>query len=250
MADPSKFTPNDFNFQVDYDPNSRMLDHRGSWTKQIAAQFGLKEWAIRENTLTAFDTAQTKIVAVGFRKANLIWNDCETFADFPTHIEKFANTLFSLEAFTSAESPELLVARIGVRGRFAIAFEGGADSLAKRIETRILNSQPQNRLLTAVGEEGASLIDLVVVHRIQSDDATVNIQTTPYKREELGPQIFPRRELDSLPPVSLFVDVDAFFNPEMAFAVSSSQLIERSSRLARTCWRVCATTREMVLGAE
>jgi hypothetical protein len=61
-----------FVLEIRYQPNAKVLDHRGKWAESVAAQTSLPHWVIVDSRRDIFDEEQTTRCFVGFRNVGYV----------------------------------------------------------------------------------------------------------------------------------------------------------------------------------
>lgn len=192
-------------FEVRYQPNARVLDHRGKFADQLSRHMELPEWLIDTSRIDVFSKDEKTRVFVGFRNVGMVLMDSPSGEYFRAQSEKFLRWLFRQTEVGS----NLNVERIGVRLRFGVSFNGTFEELLDRIATRYFQIPESAR--AAIGNE-ATLMDIGAVLNWKDKLGTFNTTLGPMVRKELSNQ-FKRGEENPPPEVGLYYDIDGFRKP-------------------------------------
>src|SRR4051812_46883496 len=116
-----QFLPNDQTMRVVFKPNSRVLDCRGRWAKELADLLHVEHWVISENTITLSDEARTRRFVVGFNQVAITCIDTES-ADA---IHLASQMVLDYLALQPEFGTSIFVNRLGVSHRFCTPFNQG-----------------------------------------------------------------------------------------------------------------------------
>ncbi|MGP8247062.1 MAG: hypothetical protein ACLQVN_21405 [Bryobacteraceae bacterium] len=190
-----------FVFEIRYTANAKILDNRGRWASEIAAQMSLPHWLIVENRLDIFDENEKTRCFVGFRNSGFVANTPPTTNYFTDQCVKFAKHLMNLRDF---QNP-LPVERLGVRSRFLTPFNGTMEELVGRYKTRYYG-------VTREAEEALNgkLIDIGSALNFVDRLGNFNTFGGPMA-EEQSKGFFPNGE--GFPAVGLYFDIDYWVRP-------------------------------------
>ena len=219
----------EFILEIRYQPNAKVLDHRGKWAEQIGAHMKLAHWVIVENRLDIFDAEQSCFAFLGFRNAGYKAVNPPTKNFFEDQCLKFLKLVMSFDGF---QNP-LAVDRIGVRARFLKPFEGSIKELVDRYRRKYYR-------LTSDAEVALSgeLIDVGGALNFTDKYGNFNTHSGPMPIEQS--KAFFRNDKD-FPEVGLYFDIDYWLRPvklmtfeEIAKTVRqfSSESIQKHTRVA------------------
>ena len=194
--------------EIRYQPNAKVLDHRGKWAELIAAEMHLPHWVIVENRVDVFDDAQNIRCYVGFRNMGYIITKPPTTNFFSDQSVKF---LKFVGAFDDFETP-LRVQRIGVRTRMLTPFDGGMEALVSMYKDRFLGPTPKAEAVL-----GGNLIDIGGALNFSGKFGNFNTNGGPMPAEQ-AKSFFPDGE--DHPEVGLYFDVDYWMRPQQAMLVA------------------------------
>jgi hypothetical protein len=202
MLTPETHTIRESVLEIRYTPNSKILDYRGTWAELVSSLMVLSEWRISQNRIDVFDKEETRRGFVSFKNAGIVIRNAPTRDYFPDQANKLLRFLFEQKPFGNP----LWLGRIGVRTRFATAYEGDFNSLLGRYKDRFLNISPE-----ALNTWGAEIIDIGGPVNFRTSQGYLNSMSGPMRKEELK-RFFDFE--DNLPEVALYFDLDYWKEPK------------------------------------
>jgi hypothetical protein len=217
--------------EIRYEPNPRLLDHRGKYAQLLSQHAGLSEWRIDTNRLDVFSKDEKTRFFVAFRNAGAILMDCSSSEYFHAQSDKFLQWLFRQTEVGS----RLNIERLGVRQRFGASFKGTFDELKERIANRYFQLPEAAR--EAIGKD-AKLVDIGATLNWEGEIGSFNTSLGPMTEKELKDQ-FKRGEENPPPEVGLYFDIDYFRKPNRALLgveitnAVKSMALEANSRYQR-----------------
>ena len=235
----SQFLPNDQTLQIDYKPNSEVLDYRGKWTKILSDRLKLSEWAITENKIDLYDNPKTEHAYVAFNKCGLTRRDQINLNSFPNRAREFVEAVFSLEAFGSS----VHIKRVAVKSRFHTPYKKSFEDLVKRVKDRYFDLT--NDAYSNIGE-GANLTDIGASLVFKDEHGQFNTHCGAMKREQAKQHFFQYKEKEQLPEVGLYYDVDYFDSPDRLMTVG--EVITKLESFAQEAWSKHQRIRKLIVG--
>lgn len=215
--------------EIRYQPNAKVLDHRGQWAESVATQMSLPHWLIVDNRLDVFDEEQTTRCFVGFRNVGYVTANPPTNNFFADQCIKFIRFVMALEGF---QSP-LLVGRIGVRSRALKPFDGTMEELVGRYKTRYYGVKPE-----AERALNGELVDIGGALNLKDKHGNFNTHGGPMPLEQ-AETFFPNGK--DIPQVGLYFDIDYWVRPAKLMTVDeitktirqfSNESITKSTQVA------------------
>ena len=201
-------------FEIRYNPNAEVLDHRGAWTKALSEHMGLSEWRVDDNRLDVFDKGESNRCFVSFRNSGCVTRDTPTDLQFQVHTLKFFKFVLDFSSFPDP----LFVQRIGVRARYLTPFAGTFDSLLTRYKDRYLT-------LTPAADQAirGDLVDIGGPLNFTDDYGKFDTNSGPMGSDQ-SHELFPWRAEDDLPEVGLYYEIDYSRKPRAV--VSGSEILQ------------------------
>ena len=235
----NQYLPNDQTLQIDYKPNSEVLDYRGKWTKALSDCLKLSEWAITENKIDLFDNPKTEHAYVAFNKCGLTRRDQCSMNSFPERAREFVGSVFSLEAFGSP----VHIKRIAVKSRFHTPYNRSFEDLVKRVKDRYFNLTED--AYSNIGDS-ANMTDIGASLVFEDEHGEFNTHCGAMKGEQAKQQFFQYKEEDQLPKVGLYYDVDYFVSPDKS--MTDKEVIAKLENFAREAWCRHQRIRKLIVG--
>ncbi len=209
--------------EVRYKPNSKVLDHRGTWAQEMAQAMTMEHWGITENRIDVFNEGRKRTGFVGFRNAGYTVKDAPTKNFFPEQALKLLKVMFNLPAFDQ----QLHVLRIGVRSRFCTSFPNAFEDLLKRYCQRyfLLTDRAKAAL-----NSSAKIVDVGISIYFEDDHGDFNTNSGPMRKEQVE-HFFPEQDVSM--DVGLYFDIDYWKQPNQPMGNRSiSSLVSTYAELA------------------
>src|SRR6266404_4452269 len=86
-------------FEIRYQPNAKLLDHRGEWAEALAGHMSLPKWNILANRFDVFSADMTQHCFVSFRNAGMACLDSPTSNFFSDKAQRFFRQLIKFRDF-------------------------------------------------------------------------------------------------------------------------------------------------------
>ena len=188
--------------EVRFKPNARILDRRGDWVETLASKLDLPRWQIIDNRVDLFTEDRSLRAFISFRNFGYIAEDVKKLSQHQDWARKALKAVFTLPGFPTP----LQTVRVGVRGRFCVAYSGSFESLRDLIVASYV--APSEALTAALGSE-VLLKDIGAPLNFSDDVGNFNTHCGAMRRDQLK-QFFENR--DGLPEVALYYDVDYWQN--------------------------------------
>lgn len=221
-------------FELRFKPNSRILDHRGTWAQHISKELSLSEWIIVENRFDVHDKLKKETVFVGFRNCGYTCKDAPTRNYFPDKGAQFLRLLFSFEEF---ENP-IFVERIGVRTKFITNHAKGFDDLRDRVGSKYI-TLPEK----AMKAISAKLVDIGAPLNFADKQGNFNTSLGPMTKDQISDFIPGRNDY---PEVGLFYDIDYWLKPEKE--LPDSEVLRIMKSFAFEAWDRHERIKDLILG--
>jgi len=221
-------------FEIRYTPNSKILDYRGTWAELVSHLMELSEWNITGNRIDVFDKEMNRRAFVSFKNAGVVIKNTPTKNYFPEQGNKLLRFLFKQEPF----GDPLWVGRIGVRSRFATAFNGGFNDLLRLYMERFLS-------LTSGAKDvfAAEITDIGGPVNLHTNQGKINSNSGPMQKDQLK-QFFDVE--DELPEVALYFDLDYWKEPKEL--VEGKDVMKIVKSYAEEIWDIHERVRTLIFG--
>ncbi len=220
--------------EIRYKPNAKLLDYRGSWAEAISLFMELPEWSIDDNSIALVDPDQLHRVTVAFKNTVFMVINSSTANYFPEKGKKLFKFLFELEGY----GKELMIHRIGCRGRFYREYKGSFDKLLELYLSRYVGvNETARRALDAEIEDIGGMVNY------RDRLGHFNTMSGPMKRDQVA-GIFKRDEEYS--DVGLFIDIDYWSKPEKV--INGEELLTQIQRFSDATWAKYRAIESLVLG--
>jgi len=226
---------NRFILQIQYKPNAKLLDFRGTWAEKISAQMQLSEWKIIENRVDVYSKNGQSRAFVGFGDCGFATNDVPSRDFFSDQAIRLLKFIVDLKGF---DSP-IFVNRLGVRSTFFKPFNGTFEDLLGRYSSRFLNVS--DRVFSIMN---AQVVDIGGPIYFKGDRCNFNTMSGPM-REDQAKQLLERS--DKLPDLGLYFDIDYWRKPEQV--VSNGDIHDFISQSSRESWEKFDRIADLVFSA-
>ena len=233
MLTPATQTIRESLLEIRYTPNSKILDYRGTWAESVKNLMELSEWRITENRIDVYDKEKTRRAFVSYKNAGIVIRNTPTRNYFPDQGNKFLRFLFEQKPFGNP----LWIGRIGVRTRFATAFEGDFNSLLDQYKERYLNLSSKAKEVIA-----AEVIDIGGPIDFKTNHGTLNSVSGPMQKDQLK-QAFDFE--DKLPEVALYFDLDYWKEPKDL--IEGKEIARIVKLYAEEIWDIHERLRTLIL---
>lgn len=194
---------NEHILEIRYKPTSLLLDFRGQLAAVLSDSMSLSEWRITQNRVDVHSKDESARVFVSHRNAGAVLRNTSIPDYFPNQANKFLRSLFSIPPFKGPT----IINRIGVRSRFAVSVELSFEALLEQFQAALTVLTPEAS--TALGAE---ITDISLPLSLQTPIGDINFMSGPMKQEQLA-KFFTAVDQETLPEVSLYVDLDYWVKP-------------------------------------
>ncbi len=233
MLTPATQTISESILEFRYAPNPKILDYRGTWAELVSNLMELNEWRITENRIDVYDKENLRKAFVSFKNAGIVIKNSPTRNYFPDQGNKLLRFLLEQKPFGNP----IWVGRIGVRTKFATAFEGDFSDLLSRFMERFLSLTP-----AAIDALSAEVIDIGVPINLRTNYGMLNLTSGPMRSDELK-RFFDIE--DRLPAVALYFDLDYWKEPKEL--LESKESIKIVKLYAEEIWDIHERLRTLIL---
>jgi hypothetical protein len=203
-----------------YQPNPKVLDHRGNWVDILRDSLNMSEFGITQDRLDVFDEDHKRRGFVGFKNAGYVTRDDETNNYFVDNSKKFLRNIFKFEDF----GPILSVSRIGVRLKTFTGSDSDFEKLKDLYLERIVKLSPKSTEIL-----DAEVTDIGVPLICKDNVGEFKINFGPMGSKQASQ--FLNRKVTSH-DVGIYFDIDYYINyptnVDMSFHDFSKNLVNLS----------------------
>ena len=190
--------------EIRFQPNPKVLDHRGAWAAAIAEEMELSKWTIIENRVDFRPANKSQHAFVSFRNFGISVKDQPTPNFFEDKANKLVRKVMGLNGF---QSP-LAVERIGIRAKACHPLEREFSDVADHIRDIFFK---ENFLDQLRGED--TVVDAAAVLYFKTELGQINAHITVNDLAQVK-RLFPNHS--EHPEVSWTTDMDYFIaTPKM-----------------------------------
>jgi hypothetical protein len=201
----------------------------------------LPHWRIDDNRIDVFDNYETETLHafISFKNAGFVMHNDSNVTEitrnfFPDQGNKLLRFLFEQQSFGNP----VFVERVGVRARFATAFDGSFSDLLQRYSTRIITLTPE-----AQEAFKAELRDSAGPMNFSTPKGNLNTNSGPMEMKQLS-QFF--GFTTQLPEVAFFIDLDYWKRPQVE--IDGKEILKMVKAYVDEIWDVHERIRAIVLG--
>jgi len=224
MANQSTQVRNEILVEFRYQPNSRILDFRGTWAKAISEYLELSHWQIVENRFDMFNDDKTFRCFVGFRNAGMAILDSPERNYFSDQAIKFYRFLFKLDGFNDP----IFAERLGVRSKYCDPYKNSFDELRDKFSSIYISIT--DRAKDAIGRE-SQLVDVGAPLNFVDKLGNFNTISGPMIKSQF-PNFFTKDEV--FPDVGFYYDIDYWIKPQRE--MQGGEILKQIKDFALASW--------------